>query len=85
MIEDRFLDMDPVVRKHETKLNLNCAWKKVGKKISDRRLPVDPWVKYAKIALEECINKNFYISIMWTADIQTFYNEVAKYKKSGYR
>ena len=24
---------------------------KVGKRISDPRLPVDPWVKYAKIAV----------------------------------
>ena len=69
MATDRSLDMDPIVRKHEAKLNLNCVWnthidftilEKLGKKISDRGLPVDPWVKYAKIALEEGINKNFY-------------------------
>ena len=34
-----------------------------GKKILDRGLPADPWVKYAKIALEGCINKNFYAEV----------------------
>ena len=50
VITDRFLDMDPIVRKHETKIELELCMKHTsrfydfgesGKKISDPRLPVD--------------------------------------------
>lgn len=71
MATDRSLDMEPIVRKHEAKLNLNSVWnthidftilEKVGKKFQTVGFLLT-------LELEEGINKNFYAEVIRVARI----------------